>query len=59
LDNCRPSANFDMIVDIVKRGQNAIGKNKAVPTIVGPCTLVERASKTENHDDLVKKLVPL
>jgi 5-methyltetrahydropteroyltriglutamate--homocysteine methyltransferase len=26
---------------------------------VGPVTLVERASKTENHDDLVKKLVPL
>jgi len=59
LDGMKPSANFDMFLDKVKRGQDTIGKDKAVPYIVGPVTLVERASKTENHDDLVKKLVPL
>jgi hypothetical protein len=31
LDGMKPVANFDMILDIVKRGQEAIGKDKAVP----------------------------
>lgn len=59
LDGCKPHANFDLYLDKVKLGQDAIGKDKAVPYMVGPVTLVERASKTENHDDLVKKIVPL
>lgn len=59
LDGCKPHSNFDLLLDQVKLGQDAIGKKKAVPLIVGPVTLVERSSKTENHDDLVKKIVPL
>jgi 5-methyltetrahydropteroyltriglutamate--homocysteine methyltransferase len=59
LDGCKPTANFDEYLSRVRLGQQTIGKDKAVPYVVGPVTLVERASKTEDLDTIVNRLIPV
>eukprot|EP00208_Stichococcus_sp_RCC1054_P007050 CAMPEP_0206136888 /NCGR_PEP_ID=MMETSP1473-20131121/2104_1 /ASSEMBLY_ACC=CAM_ASM_001109 /TAXON_ID=1461547 /ORGANISM="Stichococcus sp, Strain RCC1054" /LENGTH=757 /DNA_ID=CAMNT_0053529723 /DNA_START=157 /DNA_END=2430 /DNA_ORIENTATION=- len=56
----KPTPNFAGFIDKVKRGQAAVGADKAVPIILGPNTLVGLATVAEgvSRSDLVARLVP-
>ncbi|CAL8468951.1 g8492 [Coccomyxa elongata] len=58
-----PKPDFSLLYDKVKRGQDAIGKEKAVPIVIGPNTLVglskpADASAPFDHDSAIKALLP-
>lgn len=47
-----------MLLDQVKRGQSVVGKAKANPILVGPVTLVERATKNGDFTKFVNEILP-
>ncbi|CAK0780359.1 hypothetical protein CVIRNUC_005025 [Coccomyxa viridis] len=58
-----PKPDFSIFFDKIKRGQSTIGKEKAVPIIIGPNTLVGLAKPADasapfDHDAAIKALLP-
>lgn len=55
----QPKPDFSSYLNKVKRGQDAIGKESAIPIIIGPNTLVGLAKKEGiTRTELVKRLLP-
>ncbi|KAK9811094.1 hypothetical protein WJX73_002072 [Symbiochloris irregularis] len=54
-----PKADFTYLIEKVKRGQEVVGKAKAVPIVIGPITLVSTAKATKlDVGAVVSSLVP-
>ncbi|OQS02379.1 5-methlytetrahydropteroyltriglutamate-homocysteine methyltransferease [Thraustotheca clavata] len=56
-----PKANFKNFIDTIKRAQSTLGKNKAVPVILGPLTYLALAKYDDNTSiaSMLPKLLPL
>lgn len=51
-------ADWSQLLDKVARGQSVVGKDKAVPMLVGPCTLVSVSRGSFNRSAFIAKLLP-
>ncbi|MBW4623930.1 MAG: 5-methyltetrahydropteroyltriglutamate--homocysteine S-methyltransferase [Brasilonema octagenarum HA4186-MV1] len=52
------SADFSDFLETVRRAQKILGK-RAIPIILGPCTLLRLSKLESNIDEAVSKLIPL
>lgn len=57
-DASEPNSEFTLFLDKVRRGQETVGKEKAVPIVIGPVTFVHLATCKTNASEMISKLVP-
>ncbi|DBB12610.1 TPA: hypothetical protein ACH3X3_005396 [Trebouxia sp. C0006] len=58
-ESSQPKPDFESYLNKVKRGQEIIGKESAIPIIIGPNTLVGLSKKEGvSRSDMVKRLLP-
>lgn len=53
-----PSADWSQLLDRVRRGQSTIGKEKAVPLLLGPLTIVALSRGDFDRSTMVGRLLP-
>lgn len=58
-DESQPSPNFASFFSKVADGQECVGKERAVPIVLGPVTLVQLAKSKTSAPAMVTKLVPV
>eukprot|EP00803_Ostreobium_quekettii_P006679 evm.model.scf_2322.1 EVM.evm.TU.scf_2322.1 scf_2322:720-7536(+) len=57
-DASEPKSDFTLFLEKVRRGQEAVGTERAVPIVIGPVTFVHLAACKTNASGMISKLIP-
>ncbi|EFN57923.1 hypothetical protein CHLNCDRAFT_141995 [Chlorella variabilis] len=57
-EQSEPRPDWSLLLDRVKRGQEAVGRERAVPMVVGPSTLLGLARGSFDRSSLLARLAP-